>query len=210
MFRSFRYRSRVEVFGLDLRNYCNANTADQTKPGYVLGDKQACWLANALDRRTATWKIVQADLPVGLVVPDGTAIEAVADNLPGARRRPRGGAGLGAARGGAPARAQRRVADRPMSTTAPRATTRPTARPSRTSTRSRRVRPAHCGRVRAVRPRPDVRPQSGVRARADDAELLVRARVQHFGELHVDGGSGDLRDATGKSRWSKTLHPQGR
>jgi phosphodiesterase/alkaline phosphatase D-like protein len=31
----------------------------------VLGDQQAHWLANALDRSTATWKIVQADMPIG-------------------------------------------------------------------------------------------------------------------------------------------------
>jgi alkaline phosphatase D len=37
---------------------------------------------------------------------------------------------------------------------------------------------------------------------------------QHFGEVNVDGASGnltvDLRDATGASLWSKTLQPQRR
>lgn len=30
---------------------------------------------------------------------------------------------------------------------------------------------------------------------------------QYFGELNAEGGSGDLRDATGASLWSKTLRP---
>jgi alkaline phosphatase D len=43
----------------------DANNSGPAKQGHVLGDQQAHWLANALDRSTATWKIVQADMPIG-------------------------------------------------------------------------------------------------------------------------------------------------
>jgi alkaline phosphatase D len=43
------------------------------------------WLIEGLRRSRATWKVIAADLPLGLVVPDGaTAQEGVAQGDPGA------------------------------------------------------------------------------------------------------------------------------
>ncbi|MEV8613598.1 alkaline phosphatase D family protein [Amycolatopsis sp. NPDC051373] len=214
VYRSFRYGSRVEVFVLDMRTYRNANTADQTKPGYILGDKQARWLADALDRSTATWKIVQADMPIGLVVPDGAAIEAVANNRPGApggretelawvlreisRRRVRNVVWLtadvhySAAHHYSPDRAAFKDFDPFWEFVSG---------------------PLNAGAFGPGALDPTFGPEA-VFVHAPTTQNSSPAQgFQHFGELNVDGGSGDLRvdlrDATGKSLWSKTLHPQG-
>jgi alkaline phosphatase D len=62
----------VEVFALDMRSYRGANSDNlQTSSGVeraILGAGQVRWLADALTRSTATWKIVAADMPLGIVV----------------------------------------------------------------------------------------------------------------------------------------------
>ena len=84
VYRKFPYGRNVEVFVLDMRTYKDKNTSPKDKPGVVLGAAQAKWLVDSLARSTATWKIIAADLPIGLTVPDGTDIEGVANGLPGA------------------------------------------------------------------------------------------------------------------------------
>ncbi|TDP67949.1 alkaline phosphatase D [Actinokineospora alba] len=84
IYRSFRYGKHLEVFVLDMRTYKDANTSPKTGVGHVLGEAQAKWLVDGLSASNATWKIIAADLPVGLIVPDGTDIEGVANGLPGA------------------------------------------------------------------------------------------------------------------------------
>ncbi|WP_281506250.1 alkaline phosphatase [Amycolatopsis sp. FBCC-B4732] len=215
VYRSFRYGSRVEIFVLDMRTYRNANTADQTKPGYILGDRQARWLADALGRSTATWKIVQADMPLGLVVPDGKDIEAVANNLPGApggretelawvlreiqRRRVRNVVWLTAdvhytaAHHYSPDRA---------------------AFPDFDPFWEFVSGPLNAGAFGPNQLDPTFGPEAVFVHAPPVANTAPIDGFQHFGELNVDGASGDLtvdlRDATGASLWSKTLHPQGR
>jgi alkaline phosphatase D len=82
--RKFSYGRNVEIFVLDMRTYKDENTSPRDRPGVILGEKQAQWLVRELSRSTATWKIIAADLPIGLTVPDGTDIEGVANGLPGA------------------------------------------------------------------------------------------------------------------------------
>ncbi|WP_112275638.1 alkaline phosphatase D family protein [Lentzea terrae] len=84
VYRKFSYGRNVEIFVLDMRTYKDKNTSPKDQPGVILGAKQAQWLVRELSRSTATWKIIAADLPVGLVVPDGADIEGVANGLPGA------------------------------------------------------------------------------------------------------------------------------
>ncbi len=48
----------------------------------MLGAAQLAWLERALTRSRATWKIVACDMPIGLVVADGTAFEAFANGDP--------------------------------------------------------------------------------------------------------------------------------
>ncbi|MEU5690444.1 alkaline phosphatase D family protein [Actinosynnema sp. NPDC020468] len=84
VYRKFSYGPNVDVFILDMRTYKDANTSPRDRPGRILGDRQARWLVEGLDRSRATWKIVANDLPLGLTVPDGADIEGVANGLPGA------------------------------------------------------------------------------------------------------------------------------
>ncbi len=80
----------VDVFALDMRSYKGANSANRqpvmTEASAIFGAAQLRWLKAALSVSRATWKIIAADLPLGLVVRDGdpNVYEAVANSDPGA------------------------------------------------------------------------------------------------------------------------------
>ncbi|MFD7811417.1 alkaline phosphatase D family protein [Streptomyces sp. NPDC059785] len=80
----------LDVFVLDMRTYRNANSADTqtTDPQGIMGAEQLEWLKRELSRSRAVWKVIAADMPLGLVVPDATEgkanFEAVAQGDPGA------------------------------------------------------------------------------------------------------------------------------
>ncbi|MFE4590424.1 alkaline phosphatase D family protein [Streptomyces laurentii] len=87
MHRVVRYGPLLDVFVLDMRSYRNANSpgrqADDTVG--ILGAEQLAWLKRELGRSRAVWKVLAADMPLGLVVTDGaTDFEAVAQGDPGA------------------------------------------------------------------------------------------------------------------------------
>ncbi len=87
MHRVVRHGPLLDVFVLDMRTYRNANSPglQTTDPQGILGRAQLEWLKAELARSRAVWKVIAADMPLGLVVPDGeTAIEAVANGDPGA------------------------------------------------------------------------------------------------------------------------------
>lgn len=74
--RMIGYGPLLDVFMLDMRSYRGANT-DNLQPGpdadtVFLGRRQLRELARDLRRSRATWKIVAADMPLGLRIPDGT------------------------------------------------------------------------------------------------------------------------------------------
>ncbi len=72
IYRSIPIGPLVEVFALDMRSYRSANSENlQTARGpgtAFLGDRQVRWLADALARSKATWKVVAADMPLGVTV----------------------------------------------------------------------------------------------------------------------------------------------
>lgn len=73
--RVVRYGPQLDVFMLDMRSYRGPNTAN-LQPGpdadtAFLGRRQLRELAQGLRQSRATWKIVAADMPLGLLVPDG-------------------------------------------------------------------------------------------------------------------------------------------
>jgi alkaline phosphatase D len=72
IYRSLPFGPSIEIFALDMRSYRSANNDNrQTSSGadtHLLGAEQARWLAGALTRSKATWKIVAADMPLGVVV----------------------------------------------------------------------------------------------------------------------------------------------
>jgi len=215
VYRSFRHGSRVEVFVLDMRSYKDANNADRTGKGHVLGERQARWLVHALDRSTATWKLIAADLPVGLTVPDGADIEGVANGLPGApggrehelawvlrelqRRRVRNVVWLTAdvhytaAHHYSPDRAAFADFDPFWEFVSG---------------------PLHAGAFGPNTLDPTFGPRAEFVQAPPAANTSPLDGFQHFGEVDVDGRSGELtvhlRDARGASLWSTTLRPQRR
>ncbi len=78
----------VEVFALDMRSYRGANNENRQTvldaKSALLGAAQLEWLKAALTNSRVTWKIVAADLPLGLTIPDyPNVFEAVANGDPG-------------------------------------------------------------------------------------------------------------------------------
>ncbi len=70
--RVTRRGRHLDVFSLDMRTNKSPNTAnteDRRTP--LLGQQQVHWLIRELRASQATWKVIAADLPLGLVVPDG-------------------------------------------------------------------------------------------------------------------------------------------
>ena len=94
VYRRYSYGPLLELFVLDMRSYRGPNSANlQTTPGSqtaFLGREQLDWLKAGLDDSRAVWKVVAADMPLGLNVGDGTTAEglprweAVANGEPGA------------------------------------------------------------------------------------------------------------------------------
>jgi alkaline phosphatase D len=86
IYRVVRRGPLLDVFLLDERTYRGPNSPDdQTAPSSAtafLGERQLAWLERELSRSRATWKVIAADMPLGLVVPDGANIEAVASGDP--------------------------------------------------------------------------------------------------------------------------------
>ncbi|WP_110670075.1 alkaline phosphatase D family protein [Salinicola halophilus] len=83
LYRRFAYGPGMEVFMLDMRSYRGPNSPnrqpDASAATAFLGDNQFRWLRRALKDSTATWKIIAADMPIGMVVPDGDHFEAIAN-----------------------------------------------------------------------------------------------------------------------------------
>ena len=93
VYRSFAYGPLLEVFVLDMRSYRGPNGTNlQPAPGVdtaFLGAEQLAWLKRGLDRSRAVWKVIAADMPIGLYVGDGVTAggvprwEAIANGQPG-------------------------------------------------------------------------------------------------------------------------------
>lgn len=94
--RVYRYLPQgplLDLFVLDMRSYRGPNTANlQTQEGdesAFMGRPQVAWLLEGLKRSKAIWKVIAADMPLGLGVPDGKTPdgldkwEAIANAEPG-------------------------------------------------------------------------------------------------------------------------------
>ena len=76
IYRHIPYSPDLDVFVLDMRSYRAANGCNvEPLPGPAtayLGRDQIEWLKSKLKHSRATWKIIAADMPLGLIVADGT------------------------------------------------------------------------------------------------------------------------------------------
>ncbi|TDD31542.1 alkaline phosphatase [Actinomadura sp. KC06] len=97
IYRKISYGPLLDVFVLDMRTYKSPNDANDspTQQNALLGAEQSAWLKRELRRSKATWKVMAADLPIGLIVPDGSAAQE----------------GIAQGDGGAPLGREREIAD---------------------------------------------------------------------------------------------------
>ncbi|KQR12531.1 MULTISPECIES: alkaline phosphatase D family protein [Xanthomonas] len=75
IYRKIGYGPLLDVFVLDMRSYRGANSDNlQPTPSAetaFLGAEQLAWLQRELAGSRAQWKVIAADMPIGLQVPDG-------------------------------------------------------------------------------------------------------------------------------------------
>jgi alkaline phosphatase D len=75
IYRRIGYGPLLDVFVLDMRSYRGPNSANrqsvESEETAFLGNAQVDWLISELLASTATWKVIAADMPLGLNVGDG-------------------------------------------------------------------------------------------------------------------------------------------
>lgn len=71
IYRRISYGPLLDVFVIDMRSYRgpNAEGLEETysPSAYILGPRQVAWLKRELMNSRATWKIIAADMPIGIV-----------------------------------------------------------------------------------------------------------------------------------------------
>jgi len=92
VYRKISYGPSLDVFMLDMRSYRGPNGEGKEEGygpnAYFLGPQQLAWLKRELMNSRATWKVIAADMPIGLMITyDGArkwGFEGVAQGEPGA------------------------------------------------------------------------------------------------------------------------------
>src|SRR5262249_35705804 len=95
--RKISYGRLLDVFMLDMRSYRGPNGEDLEETygpaAYFLGPAQVAWLKRELMNSRATWKVIAANMPIGLIVVYDTdrnwGIEAIARGAARPRARDR-------------------------------------------------------------------------------------------------------------------------
>lgn len=74
IYRKLSYGNLLDVFVLDMRSYRGPNSGNmQTKEGAetaFLGEAQLAWLRRELKNSRSVWKVISADMPLGLNISD--------------------------------------------------------------------------------------------------------------------------------------------
>lgn len=86
IYRKLSFGPLMDLFILDMRTFKDPNTTnlETTPDDGILGAEQTEWFLREMGRSTATWKVVANDLPLGLVVPDGSNQESISNGDDGA------------------------------------------------------------------------------------------------------------------------------
>ncbi|MEV6306737.1 alkaline phosphatase D family protein [Actinoplanes sp. NPDC051861] len=214
IYRKISYGPLLDVFVLDMRtvkDVNDGNTYADPKRG-LLGAVQRAWLIDGLRRSRATWKVIAADLPLGLVVPDGAAAqEGVAQGDPGA---PKGrelefAEVLRAAH-------RHRVKGIVFLTADVHYTAAHHYDPARAAVQDFTPfwefvsGPAHAGAFGPNALDATFGPEAVFVNAPPAANTSPASGFQHFGEVNIDGESGaftvHLRDRDGTALWTTTLH----
>ncbi|MEH1962635.1 MAG: alkaline phosphatase D family protein [Nostoc sp.] len=76
IYRSFKHGPLLDIFMLDERTYRGPNSPNNqpvpSKKTDFLSKEQVQWLKKQLLSSKATWKVIASDMPLGLIVTDGT------------------------------------------------------------------------------------------------------------------------------------------
>jgi alkaline phosphatase D len=75
VYRHLPHGPLMDMFVLDMRSYRGPNSANlqdsENAESAFMGRPQVQWLLDGLKKSKATWKVIAADMPIGLGVPDG-------------------------------------------------------------------------------------------------------------------------------------------
>src|SRR6266480_1388273 len=76
VYRKVSYGPLLDVFLIDMRSYRDStwNKRDDRGETCILGPTQLAWLKRELAASNATWKVIAADLPIGLISEDAIAL----------------------------------------------------------------------------------------------------------------------------------------
>jgi alkaline phosphatase D len=76
VYRRIGYGPLLDVFLIDMRSYRDStwNKRDDPADAFILGPVQLAWLKRELAASNATWKVIAADLPIGLISEDAIAL----------------------------------------------------------------------------------------------------------------------------------------
>jgi alkaline phosphatase D len=76
VYRRISYGPLLDVFMIDMRSYRDSswNKGDERAGSFILGATQLAWLKRELSASNATWKVIAADLPIGLISLDAVAL----------------------------------------------------------------------------------------------------------------------------------------
>jgi len=76
VYRKIAYGPLLDVFLIDMRSYRDSteNKRDDRSETCILGTAQLAWLKRELVASSATWKVIAADLPIGLISEDAIAL----------------------------------------------------------------------------------------------------------------------------------------
>jgi alkaline phosphatase D len=76
VYRRIGYGPLLDVFLIDMRSYRDStwNKRGDAGDAFILGSTQLAWLKRELANSDATWKVIAADLPIGLISADAIAL----------------------------------------------------------------------------------------------------------------------------------------
>lgn len=76
VYRKVSYGPLLDIFVIDMRTYRGDNTVNTEAEGTpFLGAEQLAWLKREMVNSSATWKVIAADMPIGMMVRDGDNME---------------------------------------------------------------------------------------------------------------------------------------
>jgi alkaline phosphatase D len=76
IYRKVSYGPLLDIFLIDMRSYRDStwNKRNDGSETFILGPAQLAWLKRELAASDATWKVIAADLPIGIISEDAIAL----------------------------------------------------------------------------------------------------------------------------------------